>query len=53
MDTLEQALKDGEKLLEELKRREREREERKKHYEAITIKDGKGWRSVIVPRRRS
>lgn len=53
MDTMEQALKDGEQLLEELKRREREREERRRNYEAITIKDGRGWRSVIVPRRRS
>jgi hypothetical protein len=53
MDTLEQALADGEKLLRELERNERERESRSRNFKCFTVSDGRGgWTSFSVPRHK-
>lgn len=51
MDTLEQALADGEALLRELERNEREREHKRRHFKSVTVQDGRGgYTSFTVPR---
>ncbi|MCG6115221.1 MAG: hypothetical protein MEQ84_08480 [Mesorhizobium sp.] len=53
MDSIEQALADGEALLRELERNERERENRRRTMKCFTVADGRGgFNSFSVPRHR-